>query len=97
MNAIDSCLRRLFRAAAGIDESLPTEAPFWLEAQVMTAWRGHRAAEPALIILPVMRKAFFCACAVVVITAALTFQTFREPPPSELVVVDSAIQSHLLQ
>lgn len=97
MNAIDSCLHRLFQAAAGVEESLPAEAPFWLEAQVISGWRAARAVEPGLILLAVIRKAFLCACAVVVITAAFTLQTFREPPPSELVVVDSAIQWQLLQ
>src|SRR5947209_6605018 len=97
MNATDFCLRRLLRGAAGVEESLPAEAPFWLEAQVMASWRASGTAEPGLNFLPVIRKAFVCACAVVVITAAFTVQTFREPPPSELIVLDSAIQWHLLQ
>jgi hypothetical protein len=97
MNRIDFCLQRLFRAAARGEESLPAEAPFWLETQVMAAWRQSLAAEPSLIILRIIRRALVCACAVMVVSAVFTFETLREPPPSELVIMDSAIQWHLLQ
>ena len=97
MNQIDCCLRRLFQAAAQGPESLPAEAPFWLEAQVMAAWRQGVVTEPTLSFLPVIRRAFLCACAIVVVTAAFAFHTFQEPPPSELVIVDSAIQWNVSQ
>jgi hypothetical protein len=97
MNRSDSCLNRLFRAAARAEQSLPAEAPFWLETQVIAAWRQGIAAEPALLILPLIRRAFLCACAIVVASAAFTIHSLREPPPSELVFVDSAIQWNLLQ
>jgi hypothetical protein len=87
----------LFRAAASAPDDLTAEAPFELEARVIDAWRRGPQPEQAPGTLPVLRGAFVCACAIILVSAAVTFQALRESPPSELVIVDSAIQLTLLQ
>ena len=95
MNSIDSCWERLVRAAAAVPPSLPSGAPFALETRVLAAWR--RGPEPDRAFLPVVQRATLCACAIIVITVAMTFHSLTQPPPSELVVVDSLIQLTLMQ
>jgi hypothetical protein len=97
MNPTDSCLQRLLRAAARAPEEFPSEAPFYLEARVLAAWHRPPADEPAIFALPVVRAAFFCACAIILVSAAITFQSLHESSPNELVIVDSVIQLTLTQ
>src|SRR5690349_770136 len=97
MSSPDSCLRRLFAAARCTSEPLPTEAPFWMETQILNAWRAERQAEVALWSMPLVRKAFVCAWVIIAVSTALSLHTLREAPASELVVVDSAIKLSLLQ
>lgn len=96
MNRIDSCLQRLFRAAALAPLSLPPEAPFALETRILAAWRLGLV-EERWSALPLVRRATLCACAIIILAAAFTFQPGGEAPPSELVVVDSAIHLTLMQ
>ncbi len=97
MNQIDSCLERLFRAARGEDD-VPVSLPFALEMRVLAAWRrGLRDGTGDFLYLPLIRGACLCACAIILISTALSLQILTEPPPSELVVVDSVIQLSLMQ
>jgi hypothetical protein len=100
MNHAEFCLQRLFRAARRARSPLPVEVPFALEARVLGAWRrGLDAEEDEAGLLPIVQKAFLCACAILVITAGVSFYALRErPAPSdEAVIVDSAIQLTLMQ
>jgi hypothetical protein len=97
MNPIDSRLQRLVRAAACIPRELPTEAPFALECQVISAWRSRPVSDRSAILLPLFRGACLCACAIILISAALSLHALNETPPNEMVVLDSAIQLTLLQ
>jgi hypothetical protein len=96
MNPIDSCLQRLFRAAAADPAPLPSEAPFALEARVLADWRIGAPAE-TWSALPLVRRACVCACAILILAAALTLHSHTEAPPNELVIVDSAIQLTMMQ
>ena len=96
MNRTDECLNRILKAAARAPQDLPAEPPFWLEARVLAGWRRGLEPAPTALLIPVIQRAFFCACAILVISAAITFRATQEPPPSELVIVDSAIQLNLL-
>ncbi len=98
MNRTDSCLDRLFRAArpATFDPPLPSEAPFGLESRILAAWRGT-CEEGAAMLVPLMRGAFACACAILVISGVLALRSWKDAPPDVLVSVDSAIQLTLTQ
>lgn len=95
MMSVHSCLERLLRGAARAPGSLPAQVPFRLEAQVLAMWRKEKREEPLL--LPLFRGAFVCACAILVISAALTLQSWREIPANEMLIVDSVIRMTLLQ
>jgi hypothetical protein len=99
MNHIDSCLERLFRAAARAPEHIPAEAPFYVESALLAAWRQDAAAvvDNRAFLVPILRRALVCACAILAISAAVTLHSLSETPPSELTVVDSAIQLTLMQ
>jgi hypothetical protein len=100
MNEFDSCLERLFRAASRVRPALPAEAPYGLETRLLNAWRGGLKPEGLMPLLPVVQRAFLCACAILVITAALALHSLRQAPPppaNELVTVDSSIQLTLMQ
>ena len=62
MNRTNSCLERLFRAAARSPKPLPAEAPFALEAQVLAAWRAGLEEDRSLSLLPLFRAATAGAC-----------------------------------
>lgn len=96
MNETDFSLKRLFRAASRAPEYIPAEAPFALETRVLAAWR-HYPTDDHFPMLTVVRWASLCACVIIVITSALTFHSLTQPPPSELVVLDSVIQLTLMQ
>jgi hypothetical protein len=97
MNQIDSCLERLFRAARRACDA-PASVPFALEMRVLAAWRrGFQESAAEVMYLPLIRGACLCACAIILISTALSLQFMAEPPPSELVVVDSVIQLSLMQ
>lgn len=97
MNPIDSCLDRLFRAAR-VSWEAPTEVPFAVEARVLAAWRrGVEAGVGDFVFLPLIRGACLCACAIILISTALTLGSLTDPPPSELVFVDTVIQLSLMQ
>ena len=96
MNRTDFCLERLFRAAAKAPEHIPAEAPFYLEGLLLAAWR-NQVADNRTFLMPLLCRAFVCACAILAISAAVTLHALSEGPPSELVVVDSAIQLALTQ
>ena len=97
MNHIDSSLQRLFRAAARARQELPTEAPFGFEVRVLNAWRAGLADDYAVVLAPLFRRAFVCACAVIIVSAALTLGSWRESAPNELSTVDSVMQLSLMQ
>jgi hypothetical protein len=97
MNPIDPRLQRLFRAAAAAQSGLPAEAPFWMERQVLAGLPADDSPDPAAQLIPLYKGALVCACAIILVSAALTLHSFNEAPPSEWVIVDSAIQSTLLQ
>jgi len=96
MNRTDFCLERLFRAAAKTPQHIPAEAPFYLEGALLAAWR-NRVGDERAFLMPLMRRAFVCACVILAISAGITLHSLTEAPPSELVIVDSAIQLTLLQ
>jgi hypothetical protein len=96
MNFTDSCLQRLFRAAARTPEPLPAEVPFGLEARILASWRRGAPSEESEL-LPLVRGACICACAIILITAALNWRSLTEPPPNELMIVDSVIRISLIQ
>ncbi len=97
MDRMNSSLDRLFRAAARCPDPLPAEAPFPLEARVLAAWRAASQTDTSSALMPLFRGAIACACAIIVISAALTFHSWREAAPNELGIVDSAIQLTLMQ
>ena len=92
MKSAEFSLERLLRAAARVPEALPAEAPYQVELRVLAVWRRGLAADPSVIFLPLVRKAFLCACAILVISAAVSLKSWTEAPPNELFIVDSAIQ-----
>jgi hypothetical protein len=97
MNRVNSCLDRLFRAAGRCPAPLPAEAPFILEAQVLAAWRDGLEEDCSFALLPLFRGAMACACAIIVISVALTLHSWVDAPPSEMIILDSAIQLTLMQ
>jgi hypothetical protein len=98
MNSPDSCLRRLFEAASRASEPLPLEAPFWMESQILHAWRTEKPqTDVVLWPMPLVRKAFVCACVIIAVSTALTMHSLKETPANELVIVDSAIKLCLMQ
>jgi hypothetical protein len=99
MNQTDSCLLRLFRAASRVPTALPMEASYALELRILGDWRRGLETEPSVLALPVLRRAFLCACAILVISVVLTIQVLREnpSPTDELGTMDSAIQLTLMQ
>lgn len=96
MNQSDRCLKRLFQTAALAPEELPTEVPFHVQASVLADWRFGQPADEATFVLPLVRRAFVCACAIVLISALFT-SLRRDGAPNELVIVDSEIQLSFLQ
>ena len=97
MSSPDSCLRRLFEASARVCQPLPCEAPFWMETHILNAWRTERETELSLWPLTLVRRALVCACVIVALSSALAFHATTEPPPNELMIVDSAIKTSLMQ
>jgi hypothetical protein len=98
MNPLDSCLERLFRAAARAPDDLPAEAPFLLEAQLLSTWHASApvATDCSVILAPLFRRAFLGACAIILVSVGLTFYAWRDTPPGELVIADSVIQLTLM-
>ncbi len=94
MKHVDSCLQRLFRAASGeVEEDLPIEAPFLFEARVLSAWRSApTTTERFWLSVPVLRRAFVCACGVMLLSAFYFAHSWSDGATSELVNVDSAIR-----
>jgi hypothetical protein len=92
MNHTDLCLQRLLRSARRASLPLPTEAPFYLEARVLNAWRYGLSDDPPPLLAPVLRRAMLAACAILVICTAFTLRSLRETPPDEVMVVGTAIQ-----
>src|SRR5262249_11821043 len=84
MKHSNSALERLFRAAARVEPDVPVEAPFALESAVLAAWNYELPAENTVYPLPVMRRAFLCACAILAISTALTLHLLQDSPPSEI-------------
>src|SRR5437763_13646500 len=99
MNPTDFCLDRLFRAARRHPApfQLPAEAPFHLECRILASWRRAARQEGSGVSVPLIRGAFVCACAILIISTALALKSWRHSPPEELVSVDSAIQLTLTQ
>jgi hypothetical protein len=97
MSSPDSCLRRLFEASARCSPPLPCEAPFWMEARILEAWRRERGAEIVLWAMPLVRRAFVCAWVIIAVSTALSIRSFTQAPANELVIVDSAIKLSLMQ
>jgi hypothetical protein len=99
MNPLDFSLERLFRAASRFQPPLPAEAPYYVEARILGALRRGLEPERPSLVVPLVRRASLCACAILVISAAWTLHSLREtsPAPDELVNVDSAIQLTLMQ
>ena len=97
MNSTDLSLQRLLRSARRARTPLPGEAPFHVETQILHAWREGLAPENATLPLPVLRGAFICACAILIISAVLTLHVLQEGAPDELMIMDNAIQLTLLQ
>jgi len=98
MNQTEFCLQRLLRSARRASVPLPAEAPFELEAHILSAWRDGSASEENRILLrPVLRRAVLCACAILVISTVLTLRSWKEGPADELMIVDTAIQLTLTQ
>ncbi len=98
MIPVDSCLERLFEAAARRRPSdLPLEAPFPIEARVLAAWRAATPEESPIYFGRLIRGALVCACAVILISAAVSLRSLNESAPNELVIVDSVIQLSLMQ
>lgn len=97
MNQIDSALRRLFQAAAACKPELPGEAPYSLETRLVNQWNSKPSRDHDLILAPIFRGAFLCACVIILISAALSVASLNETPPNEMVIVDSVIQLTLMQ
>src|SRR4051794_14277973 len=97
MSSPDSCLRRLFEASAQVSQPLPTEAPFWMESQILQTWQAQRGREVAQWPMPLVRRALVCAWVIIAVSTAMTFHSLTESPANELVIVDSAIKRSLLQ
>lgn len=96
MKRTDDCLERLFKAASLAPRGLPSEVPFHLEASVLAEWRFCRPVDHAAFVLPLVRRAFVCACAIVLVSAAVSLLQ-RDSGLNELGIVDSEIQLSLMQ
>jgi hypothetical protein len=97
MNSTDLCLQRLLRSARRVRTPLPGEAPFHVETQILHAWREGLAPENIPLPLPILRGAFICACAILIISTVLTLRSLKEGTPDEVMILDNAIQLTLLQ
>jgi hypothetical protein len=97
MNRADSQLQRLFRAAAAAGGEFPSEAPFWMENQILAELRMGAVPDPSVELIPLYRGAFACACAIILISAILTLRSANEAPPNEWVIVDTAVQLTFMQ
>jgi hypothetical protein len=97
MNPIDQSLERLLRAAAQAPESIPCEAPFPLETRILAAWRSGGSEEPSGTLDPLLRRAFYCACGILLLAIAFSLHSGSEPPPNEILMMDSAIELTLTQ
>jgi hypothetical protein len=96
MKGTDHYLERLFKAAALAPRELPSEVPFHLEVGVLAEWRFGCPADQAAFVLPLVRRAFVCACAIVLLSAVLS-SLRSDSSPNELIIVDSEIQLSLMQ
>jgi hypothetical protein len=98
MNRADSCLQRLFRAAAAdAPRQVPVEAPFAFENAILRNWRSDAERDRSSPFLPLFRGAFVCACAILLLSIFLSIHFFNEDPADETAVVESAIQLTLMQ
>jgi hypothetical protein len=97
MKRIDDCLQRLLDAAARAPGEPVPETPFHLEAAVLAEWRMAQVCDHAALVLPLLRRAFLCACAIVLISGAFSLRHLAEGSPNELVIVDSVFQLTLMQ
>ncbi len=96
MNRINQHWQRLFRAAARAPRDWPAEPPFGFEARVLAGWRSALAADDSALLLALLRRAFVCACLMMLLSVAVHYGFLTDPTPNELAVADSAIQMSLL-
>ena len=70
MKPIDQSLQRLLNAAAHAPDKLPEAAPLGLETRVLAHWRTGSEEEDVSFLLAFFRRAVFCACLLLALSAA---------------------------
>lgn len=96
MNEINHPLQRLFRAAAQAPRDLPLPPDFGFESRVLADWRSSWMAGDDSVLITLLRRAFLCACLMVLLSFAVNYRFLTDSAPSELAIADSAIRMSLL-
>jgi len=96
MNSINEQLQRLLQAAARAPRHLPDEAPLALQSKVLAHWRCGAADLPHLLVLPMLRRAAFCACLVMLLSLAFSYSAILNPENDEAIMANSAVDLTLL-
>ncbi len=95
MKNVDDSLSRLFRAAQCAPANR-TDLPLEFETRVLAAWRHVAPDDDLLWMIALLKRAFFAACVVALLSVALSYRSLREPVQNELTLADSVIKMSLL-
>ena len=92
MNPNDSPLDRLLRAAAQAKRPLPATAPLRVQSRMLArSWGRTEMLDDWMAIIPMVRRALVCACAVAVAAVALGYLELHTPSSAEAFWLNSAL------
>ena len=98
MNPLDRQLQLLLTAAATAARPVAARAPFGVEAPVLAHWlcRSHAANDVAQVLLPLLRRAFFCACVLMLLSIAFSYRAIVSGENEEVAIANSTVDLTLL-
>lgn len=98
MNSVNAQLEDLLQAAARAPRNPPQPAPLALESRVMACWRRGTsgAADITHTLLPLLRRAAFCACLLMLLSIAFSYRTILNGDAEEVMIANSAVDLTVL-
>ena len=98
MKLTNDPLARLLNAAARAPRDLPASPPSTIARTVLTHWRqAHaRPSDDAQLLLPLLRWAVLCACLLMLVSIAFSFEFGPSSENDEVAYANSAVDLTLL-
>ena len=97
MNSINQQLSLLLKSAARAPRQPVGEAPFGLESQVLAQWRRPGATgDLAHLLMPLLRRAVFCACLLMLLSIAFSYRAITGGENEEVIIANSTVDLTLV-